>query len=85
MTIKLHIERLVLEGFDLTAGDRRRLHNSVASHLARLLQRTDSVSGWTAGSTRTRLDAGRIQLPRSRSSVQLGRQIARAVYGRIIR
>lgn len=83
MNINLLIERLILDGVNIQPGQRHLLQASVETELARLL--TDGgVSPSISGSgALPQVSANGIQLARSNDPVQMGRQIARSVYGGI--
>jgi hypothetical protein len=81
MRIRLHIERLVLDG--LPATDRARLRAAVESELARLLAAGGLGRGLAAGGAMARLSAPPIRLERSGRPDALGRAVARSVHARI--
>jgi hypothetical protein len=78
MTIRVHIERLVLEGLPISRNDGPAVQAAVEGELARLLAgNTPSLSG---GAT-PRVSAPAVALGGNDSPAQVGRQIARSVYG----
>lgn len=80
MNIKLHIDRLVLDGLDFSPDQQQVLQTSVVNELTRLL-REGGVAPHLAGSIAlARLSAGDIRVTDNRPA-QLGRQIAQSVYG----
>jgi len=79
MNINLHIERLVLDGVNITAGQRHLLRASVEAELPRLLTDGGLAPGLAQGVALPRLSAGAMQLTGS-NPAQLGRQIAQSVY-----
>ncbi len=74
MRINLHIDRVVLEGIDVSGGDRELLRESVASELGRML----GDGGLGNGLSRSRVMAGDVQLAADKP-VEFGRRIARSV------
>jgi len=83
MDIQLHIERLILDGVNLTPGHRRLLQATVETELARLLTDGGVASSLAGGVALPQVSAGDIQLAGGNDPVQLGRQIAQSVYGGI--
>ncbi|MEK6374867.1 MAG: hypothetical protein AABO58_19485 [Acidobacteriota bacterium] len=78
MSIRVHIERLVLDGLPIAHRDGPLVQAAVEAELARLLaQRTPALSG---GAT-PRVAAPSIAA--APDAADLGREIARAVYGGI--
>ncbi len=75
MKINLHIERVVLEGVDVGAGDQELIWESVASELGRML----GDRGLANGCSRSRVMAGDVELSVGKS-VEFGRRIARSVF-----
>jgi hypothetical protein len=79
MKIQVNIERLILDGIDIPAGQRPRLQAAVETELARLLSTRGLNSALTSGGN---LSSLRVQ-PMNYSGnnpLQLGQQIARSVY-----
>lgn len=88
MDIDLSIEHLILHGIDLPRGQRQLLRASVETELARLLADGGLPSQMTTGSVQSRLSGSEIHLQTGSAApdpVQLGVQIAQAVYGGITR
>lgn len=83
MNIRLHIERLILDGVPLEAGGAVRLQVAVESELGRLLTDGGLDSGLVNGGAIHSLQAGSIQLIDQANPTQLGGQIAQAVYSGI--
>lgn len=83
MNINLHIERLVLDGISLDAGQRPLLQAAVEAELARLLSSGGLAPALQTGGARQRLTAPSMQLTGGGSPDTFGRQIARSVYGGI--
>jgi hypothetical protein len=75
--IKLHIEELVLHGFEPT--DRHRLGAALETELARLLAAGDPSALASTGQV-VRLDGGAFELPAHASPEIAGTRLARTVY-----
>lgn len=82
MNINLHIERLVLDGIDLTPDQQQLLQASITSELTLLLSNGGLAPHLVEGITLARLSTNGIQLT-GNNPTQLGQQIARSVYGGI--
>lgn len=80
MNITLHIDRLVLEGFSLSAQERQLLETAVSAELTRLLAVNGLGEQWMTGTAVSAIRASSIQLTNQNTPVQLGSQIAQAVY-----
>jgi hypothetical protein len=79
MTVRLHIERLVVDaGLGAAGTDGQLLRESIEAELARLL--TGPGQSWTAA------DAWRVEGPgvaAQRSAEALGAEVARAIHGSV--
>lgn len=82
MNINLHIERLVLDGINISPGQRDLLQASVITELTQLLNNAGLAGNLVEGVSLPRLSASSIQLT-GKSPTQLGQQIAQSVYGGI--
>lgn len=82
MNVYVSIERLVLDGIEIAQRERPLLQAAVEAELGRLLAEGGLSSSLVAGGAYPNAAAGTIQLT-NQPSVQLGRQIAQAVYGGI--
>jgi hypothetical protein len=82
MNINLHIERLVLDGVNITPGQRHILQASVETELTRLLNDGGLAPGLAQGTALSRLSTRGIHIT-DNNPTQLGRQIAQSVYGGI--
>lgn len=82
MNINLHIERLVLDGINISPGQRDLLQISITTELTRLLNNAGLAGNLVEGASLPRLSASSIQL-NGNSPTQLGQQIAQSVYGGI--
>ena len=83
MKIQVDIERLVLEGIDIPAGQRPLLQAAVEAELARLLTESGLNQTLLSGGATPSLRTNALQGAAGSDPVQLGQQIARSVYGGI--
>lgn len=83
MNIRLHIERLVLDGVALAPHERPHLQAAVEAELARLLAEGGVAGDLRQGGALASVRAGEFQLAQENHPDHLGRQIAQAVYGGI--
>lgn len=83
--IRVHIERIVLNGIDIPSHQHLQLQAAVEAELIRLLAMDNSVGQWQVGRAVNSLSGGTLPLTVENHPGQLGRQIAQAVYGGIIR
>jgi hypothetical protein len=81
MNVELRIERLVLEGLDVTAGSRREVRAAVQDSLTRLLRDGRLSDQIARGGAIGALRAADIQL--GGGPAELGEEIGRALYRRI--
>lgn len=79
--IQLHIDRLVLDGVDLSQRERQQLRASIESELVRLLGERGLHPGLSGGMAVPTLVATQVHL--GLPAQQLGQQIAASVYGGI--
>jgi hypothetical protein len=77
--IRVHIEELVLHGFE--PGDRRRIADALQAHLAELLSEAPLSEERTAGITLERWDAGTIRIREGSVPAVVGEQLAAALHG----
>jgi hypothetical protein len=80
VNVKLHIERLVIDGADLTPGGKRQLQVAVEAELTRLIARYGIAPEYRAGGATPALRAATISAS-SKNPAQFGIEIARAVHG----
>ena len=78
-TIDLHIEELVLHGFD--PGDRYRIGAAVEAELARLLSEQGVSPALARGGELATLDGGSFDVAPGASPEGVGGQVAQAVHG----
>lgn len=80
MNINLHIERLVLEGVNITADQCDLLQASVTTELTRMFAEGGLSSGFFQGAVLPRISTESIQLT-GNNATKIGQQIAQSVYG----
>ena len=83
MNIRIHIERLVLDGISIPPDQRQPLQAAVEGELARLLGEGGLAYGLDSGGALFSVRAGAMQLTGDTNPTTLGQQIAQAVYGGI--
>lgn len=79
MTLRIHVDRLVLEGFDYSAHDAARLESTLRAELAHRLSLGGISDELRAGGSVDALRPAHISLPERPSAAQSGRAIARAI------
>jgi hypothetical protein len=80
MSVRIHIERLVLDGLPLSPADGPRLRAAVAAELARLVA-AGGLSPAVLASARLRgVAGGPLRVAEGGTAGELGTGIARAVY-----
>lgn len=82
MNIKLHIERLVLDGVNIAPGQHHVLQASVETELTRLLTDGGLSLSLAQGTALPHISTGGIQLTNN-NPTQIGQHIAQSVYGGI--
>jgi hypothetical protein len=83
MNVRLHIDRVVLDGVDVAAADRPRLRAAIERELARLIGSGGIAPDLARGAALPRVPAPPVELARGAKPAQLGNAIAGAVYGGI--
>ena len=83
MNIKLHIDRLILDGIDVGPAQRPALQAALETELGRLLAEGGIGDGLAGGGTVPSVRADSFKLSGEGNAERLGRQIARSVYGGI--
>lgn len=81
MSVRLHIERLVLEGIELGAGERPLLQAAMEAELGRLLTEGGIGTGLSGGGAVPSVRASGFEMGAEHDPGRLGRQIAGSVYG----
>ena len=83
MNIRVHIERLILDGVPVAPGQEAVLQAAVETELARLLAAGDVLPWARAGAAVPSVDGGTVTLSGAADASQVGRQVAQGVYGGI--
>lgn len=83
MNINLHIEKLVLEGLNLSPREGVQLQVAVEAELLRLLMTNGLAEGLTTGETLASLPVAPVTATKNNNPTQLGHQIAHSIYGGI--
>ena len=83
MNIKLHIERLVLDGLNVGPGQGVQVKAAVEAELARLLTSGGVSEALQSGGAFYQVRTGGVEVAAEGSPARLGHQIAHAVYGGI--
>ena len=81
MNVRLHIDRLVLDGITVPQVDRPRLQEAVELELVRLIGEGGVSAAFEAGLAVPAIDAGDLQIRSGTGPHDLGQQIAGALYG----
>ena len=81
--VSLHIERLILDGLDVAAGQQQVLQAAVEIELAQLLTEAGGTAGLGGPAAIRRVAGPAIRVERGDAPAQLGEQIAGAVYAGI--
>ncbi|SFH98792.1 hypothetical protein [Bradyrhizobium sp. cf659] len=83
MNIRLHIERLVIDGLRLNGSDGALLKASLEAELGRLLADRGVSGEIAAGGAVPCVDAAPMQVTREATPAQIGRGIAHSVFSGI--
>ena len=83
MNINLHIERLILDGLPLAPAHGAQVQAAIEAELSRLLTAGGLHASLQSGVALPGVRADALQLNADSSPKQIGRQIARSVYGGI--
>lgn len=81
MSLHLHIERVVLEGWDLPPGQRALLLQALAGDLATAFRAWEPSPAWRRARRVQRLSAA--DLPAAPHPAQLSRHLSRALHQRL--
>jgi hypothetical protein len=81
MSIRLHIESLILEGLSLSPVERTRLERALVAELTRSLGEADSAHALGKLGVMSGLSARGISIDARDGGVSIGAQIARSIYG----
>jgi hypothetical protein len=82
MTIRIDVERLVIDGIELDARGAEALRAAVAAELVRLFEQRRPGAGLGGGAV-PMLRAPAVQFDAGASPTRMGSQVAQAVYGSI--
>lgn len=80
MNVRLHIERLVLEDLPIARTQRALVQGAVEQELARLIEVNGVARNTMAGGARASVPPTVMDMAEGMTPVQLGQQIAQAVY-----
>jgi hypothetical protein len=80
MNIRLHIERLVLDGLPVTSAQGPRVKAAIEAELGRLLSEGGVSPELASGAALPSVHAPAVQSPRGIAPAQLGTQIAQSVF-----
>jgi hypothetical protein len=83
MNIKVHIERLILDGLPIEARQGALVKQAVEAELTRLLEENGLSERLQAGGAMPSLGASSIQVNAEKNPAQIGQQIGQSVYGGI--
>ena len=83
MNVQLNIEELILHGF--AALDRRQIGAAVGAELTRLFREQGVPPALLNGGALVRLDGGAFTVSPDAKAVQIGAQVAQALYGGLAR
>ncbi|MFZ4859037.1 MAG: hypothetical protein ACOYL3_21890 [Desulfuromonadaceae bacterium] len=83
MNINLHIERLILDGLNIGAGQGAQVKVAVEAELTRLLTEGGLAAGLEGGGAISNITAHPMRISGDASPADLGQEIARVVYGGI--
>ena len=83
MDMNVHIERLILDGIDVSPSQREVLGTTVATELTRLLTANGLSPNLQTDAVLGHVPTDAIQLTGNNNPTHLGHQIAQAVYGGI--
>lgn len=80
MNVRIHIDRLVLDGFSLAHGESAPLQAAVEAELSRLLREGGIHPGLASGGALANVQGGSLELKPSIKTAALGGAIAQAAY-----
>lgn len=76
--LRLHLERVVLDGVTLSAAEQPRFRAALAAELSRLFS-AEPIDAWRGGA-RARLDGGAVQLAVGGSAETWANQVAQSLF-----
>ena len=80
MNIRVHIERLILDGLNVSAAEGVNVQSAVEAELAQLVEIGGLAPELMTGANLATMPAGNLSLGREQNGTLLGEQIARSVY-----
>ena len=83
MNIRLHIERLVLDGLPVSGAQGAQVKAAVEAELGRLLSERSVNGEIAAGAALPRVDAAPMHVTRDATPAQIGNGIARSMFSGI--
>jgi hypothetical protein len=81
MSIRIHIERLILDGLPVQPRDGALFQAAVEAELSRLVTLSGIPSDFQTGGNQARIDAPALQLMSSPDAKVLGAQVGEGIYG----
>lgn len=81
MNVRLHIERLVLEGIAVSHADRPRLQATIERELQRLIGESGVSGGLSSAGAVPSIRGEDMRVDATEGPAELGRHIAGALYG----
>ncbi|MGH3796776.1 MAG: hypothetical protein ACRDSP_18015 [Pseudonocardiaceae bacterium] len=84
MKIELHIDRVLLDGIGVSPRHVRALREALHTELTRLITEAPRTT-WQQSRRRRRITTPAITVPRTGTPSAIGRQVARAVHGGLLR
>jgi hypothetical protein len=81
MNIRVHIERLILDGLNVEAGDGAGVQAAVEAELEQLVTAGGLAPGLMKDAHLHSVNGGSLRVSRGQSATALGGEIARSVYG----
>lgn len=83
MNINIQIDRLILEGIDLSPSQRRHLQATVAAELSNVLTTNGFPSHLQNGTALPSLPLGKIEVTNITDTALMGQQIAQQIYNQL--
>lgn len=80
MNVRLHIERLILDDLPIPGSQRALVQGAVEQELARLIEVNGVGPDTMTGGARASVPQSVMHMAEGASPIQIGRQIAQAVY-----
>jgi hypothetical protein len=84
MSIRLHVESLILDGLSLGPAERRHLERALVAELTHSLEGADSVHALGKLGVLPRLSAPGISIDAKDNGNSIGAQIAQSIYGALV-